>query len=677
MNTREEFGKYLLLKKLSEDPLGETFRAGLAGQRGLEQVVLLRVLNGPGLDAERLWSALAGRKDVQVALKSPNIGNGVDAGRVRGVPYVAYDYISGKDLASLTAQAQKEGSAFPTDHALLVGDRIGLALTAAYETRHGGERVVHGMVTPHLVMVSNEGETRLLGFEAGPALAAQAASLSPDVQRYVAPEVRAGAAPGRGSDVFSLGAILYELLTGKGLPVAPAGDFRTVLAEARLAAESKPVPHQLAALLARSLAPPEERIPDPSSWHKALSRILAEGGYNATTFNLAFFMHNLFRDEIERESKEIEAEKTLGGQSRRLGVVTSGAETMKLPQEDLRRAAAGPAPGGSTPADDTAAVKARYGMEAEAAGTSSKKGLWIGLAAAVVLAALGVGGWLMLAGRNADEATEAEAEVAALEPAPAVEPAAEPEVPAGPTPEELQAQIDAMFDERAKAMEATFKADADKRIAELQRQLETAEEAAAERARRLDEARLEAEEARKAATAEEERKKAAAEPRPAPAPAPEPAATGDQVAAKSPPPAGGAVVPAAGPGGAGTAPAPSSGGRSAPVEIRSQPVEPDPEVKRGQLVTAGPGVTAPRPVHRAAPAYPPAAVRLNRGATVVVRVLVDESGQVVEAEIEGRKAGLGFDEEALKAARSSTFQPATKFDVPVKMWTTLRFDFRR
>ena len=149
------------------------------------------------------------------------------------------------------------------------------------------------------------------------------------------------------------------------------------------------------------------------------------------------------------------------------------------------------------------------------------------------------------------------------------------------------------------------------------------------------------------------------------------------MAAKSPPPAGGAVVPATGPGGTGGAPAPAAAERTAPVEIRSQPIEPDPEVKRGQLVTAGPGVTAPRPLHRAAPAYPPAALRLNRGATVVVRVLVDESGQVVEAEIEGRKAGLGFDEEALQAARSSTFQPATKFDVPVKMWTTLRFDFRR
>ena len=46
----EEFGKYLLLKKLAEDPLGETFRAGKVGKEGMEQVVLLRVFNGKGLD---------------------------------------------------------------------------------------------------------------------------------------------------------------------------------------------------------------------------------------------------------------------------------------------------------------------------------------------------------------------------------------------------------------------------------------------------------------------------------------------------------------------------------------------------------------------------------------------------------------------------------------------------
>src|SRR5690349_25130871 len=101
MNIPEEFGKYLLLKKLTEDPLGETFRAGRVGQGGMEQVVLLRVFNGKGVDGEKLGAKVAGRAAVQEALKSPNIGNGVDLGRVRSFPYAAYDYISGKNLAVL------------------------------------------------------------------------------------------------------------------------------------------------------------------------------------------------------------------------------------------------------------------------------------------------------------------------------------------------------------------------------------------------------------------------------------------------------------------------------------------------------------------------------------------------------------------------------------------------
>src|SRR5581483_10953151 len=118
MNIREQFGKYLLLKKLAEDPLGETFRAGRVGGHGMEQVVLLRVFNGTGIDAGALSQALQKRKAVHQALVSPNIGNGVDLGEVRGVPFVAYDYISGKDLAALQDQARKRNHPIPSDHAL-------------------------------------------------------------------------------------------------------------------------------------------------------------------------------------------------------------------------------------------------------------------------------------------------------------------------------------------------------------------------------------------------------------------------------------------------------------------------------------------------------------------------------------------------------------------------------
>ena len=128
MNTRDQFGNYLLLKKLTEDVLGETFRAGRLGKQGVERVTLLRVFNGQGLDGERLAQRIQQRAPLQAALKSPNLAQGIDLGQVRGVPYVAYDYVSGKSLAQLLEQSARKHSPIPLDHALLMAERIALGL---------------------------------------------------------------------------------------------------------------------------------------------------------------------------------------------------------------------------------------------------------------------------------------------------------------------------------------------------------------------------------------------------------------------------------------------------------------------------------------------------------------------------------------------------------------------
>lgn len=678
MNTREEFGNYLLLKKLTEDPLGETFRAGRLGREGLDQVVLLRVLNGQGLDSERLWSVLSGRGEVQKALKSPNIGSGVDADTVRGMPYVAYDYISGKDLATLIAQAERESSPFPTDHALLIADRIGLALTAAYEARHGGERVLHGMVTPHLAMISNEGETRLLGFEAGPALAEQAASLPSEVQRYLAPEMRSGGSPTKVGDVFSLGAILYELLTGQALPESAPEGYAPVIDQARLAAESSPLPQPLNDLLKRSLAPADQRIGDAADWHKALSKIMSEGGYNATTFNLAFFMHNLFREEIERENREIEAEKTMEIPTRGQAVGGAGAETQALSQEEVQQATA------AAPAEDTGAMRARYGID-EGSPKGGKKGLWIGLAAVIVLAAVAVGAYFATDGFSFGAASE---DTASAEPTQAQQPVSEPQPrpaepaePEGPSPEEIQNQIDSMLEEKTEALQADIKKEYDQRIAEMQRQLEAAEEAAQERERRLAEAREQQEQERERAAEKQAAETASASPEPAASGGQDQQTAPSRQAAATPPEPSDDAAPEKSDGAA-RGDRPSTSERAArqptrPKEPEPEPEPQEPEVQVGDLVKPGPGVTQPRVVRRASPTFPPVAARLNKEATVDVQVLVDENGKVREARISGENPRFGFDEAALEAARASQFDPAEKDGVRVKMWTTIRFVFRR
>lgn len=628
MNTREQFGKYLLLKKLTEDPVGETFRAGLLGAKGMERVVLLRIFNGQGIDGVRLWQAVSGRSGVQQALKSPNIGDGVDLGAIEGIPYVAYDYISGKNMANLLEQAARKRNFIPAEHALLITERIALALASAVEARHDNERILHGFLIPHLVMISNEGETRLTGFEVGPGLRSFVANpvIRQHFGRYLAPEALAGAPIDRIDDVYSVGVILFELLTGRPLPAPNQDGFNAAIDQAVVATEGTPLPQPLADLLKQTLVPRDRRIKDIASWHKTLNKYMFEGQYNPTTFNLAFYMHNLFRQEIERESQEIEVEKTL-------------PVPVHKPREESRPAAPPPpvpvataAPGPMTPGhmDSTGAFLPEYARSEK----SSNMGLIGGIAAAVLL--LGAGGYFLFGKKE--------------EPAPVVQ------VPAGPTVDDLKAQIS----ELVSAQTSQVAADYEGKLKKLQDQLDQAQRDADARRK------AEAEVARIAAATPAPSPVPTQPPPTLPTPTPEPAEVkpAEPEVKPEPPPEEVKVAE----------PTPAPVVTPLPPPIAKPTAS---QVRLGDLVEMGPGVVPPQVLRRPAPRYPEMARRFNKkSATVVVKVLVDENGQVSRAELAGPEAKFGFDAEALSSAKKAVYKPATKEGVRVKMWHTLSVEFR-
>jgi TonB family protein len=641
MNTREQFGKYLLLKKLTEDPLGETFRAGMLGDKGMDKVVLLRIFNGQGVDGNRLWEATKNRNGVQEALRSPNIGEGVGLGEIEGLPYVAYDYISGKNLATLLEQAARQRNFIPPEHALLITERVALALAAASENRYKGERILHGFLSPHLIMISNEGETRLLGFEMAPGL--RSFSANPVIRqhfgRYLAPEALAGSPPHPSDDIYSLGVVLFELLTGRPLPPPGPDGFGSVIERGLIATEETPLDPELQALLKRSLVPREHRIADVPTWHKTLNEWMGAGQYNPTTFNLAFYMHNLFRQDIEKESKEIEVEKTL-----------------PLPVMQKPTAAANP-PSAAVPIPAPAALSEGTDVREPTAidiktenfipdyakdDKKSNTGLFVALGVLALLA-LAIGGFKMAGGKKSDQPAQV-----AAPPPPVVA------VPTGPTEEELRAQIDEMIATRTSEMEEKIKENYDKQLGELQQQLKTAQEAEIQRQRDLELAEQEAQEEKEAAAAELLAEATAAEEAAQKAKEEETAREeAARLAEATPPPPEPAVSP----------PPP--------------PPPKKPQVRRGDLVELGSGVVPPVVMRRVPARFPEMAKRFNRKeARVQIRVLIDENGNVVKAELTGKKQGYGFDEEAMSSAKKSTYKPATKAGVPVKVWQTLSVVFR-
>lgn len=675
----ETFGQYLLLKKLSEDALGELFRAGRLRDGNLEQVVLLRVYNAPGIDAEALGRGIAAREGVHSVLRSPNLAQGLESGTLQGIPYAIYDYISGRDLGALMQQASHRSHPVPTEHALLIAERLALGLSVAHGSKVGSERVLHGFLVPPMVMLSNEGENRILGFEASPALRAAGPSSQAWSQfsRYLSPETHAGQPLSQGDDVYALGVILLELLVGHSLENLGPSSLQGAVAQ--VAGRGLP---NVAQLIERSIAPANERIDSAAAWHEQLNRLVLDRESSSTPFHLAFYMHNLFRDEIELESQEIEHEKSLDFSREQLSSVP--ASQPLPPEESAAPLAAGSfaveaatTAGAPTPPPDEVpkAEPPAPTAKPKTKESSSNKLLWIIPAAVLLLAVGGYFAWQQMSPSSegtTDRPPATRPEPAAVAAAtPGTETADPPTTGAAPTleggrvedartvaegvesdtvdptaaeregtREELMSELDRLVAERTQAAAEGIKEEYDQEVAELRARLQAAEEerleqerleqeaaAARLKAQQEEEARLEQQ---RQQAAEEERKRKEAE---------------QQAQAQQ---------------------------ASAPPERNATNAR---TVREGELVQPGPGVSRPRLLSELKPVYPFAAQRLRREADVDVDVLVDENGNVVDSRL-AKKAGFGFDDAARNAATNAKFSPATTQGVKVKMWTTLKVRFR-
>jgi len=283
----------------------------------------------------------------------------------------------------------------------------------------------------------------------------------------LAPEALTGSSPSRADDVYSLGAILYEMLIGERLPAAATtGDFDAMIDGAELPNEGTPLPGPVAALLKKSLAPRDQRIADAVTWHKTLSKLMIDGHFSPTTFNLAFFMHNLFRDEIERESQEMQAEKKLELPKRQAGAggrTRGGGRRGERRRTEHRRSARGNPfrhPLGHT-------LPGRSGVVQEGDVDRHRRPGRPPAGRRRLFPLRGARPERRPRGTTTPTATPVPVEPPAPGTTPAMDPAAKAAAEA-----QLQAQIQQMFEARSKEMEAKFKTQYDDRIKLLQKQLE-------------------------------------------------------------------------------------------------------------------------------------------------------------------------------------------------------------
>lgn len=634
-DTYSSFGKFLLLKQRSQDGLGTLWRAGEMERDSFRRIVWLRRFDQVGLNRAALAAETAVANQVSQVLKATNVVRNSVCGSEDGVPYAAWDYVPAQPLDQLMARAASEQFPIAIDNALLIVEKLAAALAAAAAVELQGEALVHGFLVPHLVMVGNDGEAMVAGFGLARGLRANLdrVAVKRTAAPYLAPEVLGNAPATRRSDVYSLGAILFQLLSGQPLPADPAGRA-AALEHPALAFDEGPVPADVLAILAKTLSPrPDDRFASAADFKRELEKLLYGGAYSPTTFNLALFMDRLYRNEIEQEDREVQRERAL-----------DVAAHYQPPKADEPEAPP-PAP-------------SRTGMLAAVIG------------GAVVL--LGVIGYLVLSRPSSPPPLDQDAQKKMLQELVNTQVARALKEKEDQLNQELQSEK-AKTEELRQQLAAQKQGPAAKQISpeqqqKLQRELAARE---AEQKRKEDElAKLKQQQEAEAAKGRQQQAQASAKLalQPTAVPTTMPAAVAAPPAAPTQapaaPPQAPTAPPAAAPAAAATAEVPATTGLGSGVREGDLVDFTQVDVQPQNLVETK--VTLPRTVMLA---------RSPISGYVILRALVNEKGGVDQAQV---LRGLQpprpeIDKACIEAAKQNRYRPAMKDGKRVKTWITVTY----
>ena len=317
MQKPQPFGKYYLLERINVGGMAEVFKAKAFGVEGFERLVAVkRILPSVAQDEEFIRMFIDEAK-IAVQLNHANIAQIFDLGMADGAYYIALEYVPGKDLRTLFENARKTRRPVTIPQACYAVLKICEGLDYAHNKRdaHGRElHIVHRDVSPQNVLVSHEGEVKVIDFgiakAAGRASRTKAGILKGKFG-YMSPEQVRGLPLDRRSDIFSLGIIVYELLTMERLFVGES-DFATLEKVRNVeilppTTYNRNIPEDLEDIVLKALSrDPDDRYQSAADFHDALQRFLFTSGLFYSRKDLSDYMKECFADDIELEHRKLE-----------------------------------------------------------------------------------------------------------------------------------------------------------------------------------------------------------------------------------------------------------------------------------------------------------------------------------------------------------------------------------
>ena len=262
-------GRYRIIRKLGAGGMADVY---LAEDQELGRRVAIKILNDRHAADDSFIERFRREAKNAAGLSHPNIVSIYDRGEAEGTYYIAMEFLDGRSLKELIVGRGPAPIKTAIDYARQILAAVGFA------HRHG---IVHRDIKPHNVLVGSEGRLKVTDFGIARSGASQMTEVGSIIgtAQYLSPEQARGAPVDQTSDLYSVGVVLFEMLTGQ---VPFTGDTPLEIAMKHLSEVPKPpselrpeVPHDLDSVVLRALAKdPSERYQGADEMDADLARVL-------------------------------------------------------------------------------------------------------------------------------------------------------------------------------------------------------------------------------------------------------------------------------------------------------------------------------------------------------------------------------------------------------------------
>jgi serine/threonine-protein kinase len=307
-------GRYELLVPIAQGGTASVWAARMKGPRGFEKIVAAKVMLSELLDDPDAETMFLDEARLVARIRHPNVAEVLDLGEERGVLFLVMEWVDGEPLTVIAREARAIGGV-PLGIALKIAMQACAGLQAAHDLKDDAGHLVglvHRDVSPQNVLVGHDGQVKVIDFGVAKAASNQLRTSVGQMKgkvAYMAPEQALGEPVDRRTDVFALGVVLYQLLTGKH-PFRGDNEFAT-LGRIRNKEPIEPpkallpsLPDEVNAIVVKALSKPREgRFQTMTELQRALEK--ACPAKESGNEELAAFMKSILGGRGEKKRAAI------------------------------------------------------------------------------------------------------------------------------------------------------------------------------------------------------------------------------------------------------------------------------------------------------------------------------------------------------------------------------------